>query len=88
MVDVQKESGGMKMRQTVGKWGNSLAIRLPGDISPFQKGEAVDVVPRGEGVIIMPIKRRRSMKELLAGEKKFHGELADFGPAVGDEADI
>ena len=75
------------MIQTVGVWGNNLAVRIPKDVSFLKKGQSVEVIVKDDMVQIVPVKRRRSMAELLAGHKGvFKGELVDFGPEAGDEA--
>jgi antitoxin MazE len=77
------------MAQTIGMWGNNLAIRIPREIKIFERGENVELVPVDEGLLIRPTKRRRSMAELMAGEKGiFDGELIEFGEAAGDEAEL
>lgn len=75
------------MIQTVGVWGNNLAVRIPKNTSFLKKGQAVEVVVKDDMIQIVPVKRKRSMAELLAGQNEvFKGELVDFGPEEGDEA--
>jgi antitoxin component of MazEF toxin-antitoxin module len=77
------------MLQIIGKWGNNLAVRIPKEISTFTQGETVDVVQTGDSLLIAPLKKKRSMAELLSKEKGVHeGELADFGKAVGGEYEL
>ena len=75
------------MIQTVGAWGNNLAVRIPRNVSFLQKGQSVEVIIKDDMIQIVPVKKRRSMTEILAGHKGvFKGELVDFGPEAGDEA--
>ena len=74
------------MVQTVGVWGNNLAVRIPKNVPFLQKGQSVNIIIKDDMLQIVPIKRRRSMAELLAEQKGvFKGELVDFGSEVGDE---
>jgi antitoxin MazE len=54
---------------TVQKWGNSLAIRIPGsyakDIS-LQQGTPVDLIKEKDKLVIVPKKTGLKLKELLA----------------------
>jgi antitoxin MazE len=79
---------------TVGKWGKSLAIRLPGDIvkaAGVRDGERVDVEAHDGDIVI-----RRALPRFTLGEL-FHGKSAeewraaysgafDWGPDRGREA--
>ena len=77
------------MIQTVGIWGNNLAVKIPKDVSFLKKGQSVEVIVKDEIIHIVPVKKRRSMAELLAGHNGiFKGELVDFGPDVGEEVVI
>jgi antitoxin component of MazEF toxin-antitoxin module len=78
------------MYQTIGKWGNNLAIRIPSGVTYFKKGQLVEVLIEEERIQIVPVKRRRKMAELLASETKntHPGEMVDFGPDVGGEAPL
>jgi len=54
---------------TVQKWGNSLAIRIPGsyakDIS-LQQGTPVDLIKEKDKLVIVPQKPGLKLKDLLA----------------------
>lgn len=75
------------MIQTVGVWGNNLAVRLPKSVSFLKKGQSVEIVVEKDMIQIVPVKRRRTMAELLANENitTHPGDLVDFGPDVGKE---
>ena len=75
------------MLQTVGKWGNNLAVRIPNEVTILRKGQSVNVVVKDDIIQIIPIKKRRTMAEILAPEtQETHpGILVDFGADVGNE---
>lgn len=72
------------------KWGNSLAVRIPKVIATecgIEENSSVEISLRGKQIIIMPVKKEYSLKELLAGVTKdnIHSEF-DTGHPVGKEA--
>ena len=79
------------METRIGKWGNSLALRIPQPVAAqmgLSIGAAVELIPRGEELIVSVIKQPRTqLDDLLAGvaESNLHGEV-DSGPSVGGEA--
>lgn len=78
------------MNTQVGKWGNSLAVRIPGTYAKeleLKEGAELEVTRVDGGLLLRPRKREYTLDELLAGIKPghMHGE-ADWGPAVGREA--
>ena len=79
------------METRIGKWGNSLALRIPQPMA-VQVGlsvdAAVELTPRGGELIITLIKQPRTqLEDLLSGvtESNLHGEV-DSGPSLGGEA--
>lgn len=79
------------MKTRIGKWGNSLALRIPQPVAAqvgLSFDAAVELTPRGEELIISVIKQPRTqLDDLLTGitENNLHGEV-DSGPSVGGEA--
>ena len=79
------------METRIGKWGNSLALRIPQPVAAqvgLSVDAAVELTPRGEELIVSLIKPPRTqLADLLAAvtESNLHGEV-DSGPAVGREA--
>jgi antitoxin MazE len=78
------------MNTQVGKWGNSLAVRIPATYAKelhLQDGMEVEVTRLDDGLLLRPRKRAYTLDELLAQVKpeNIHGET-DWGPAVGREA--
>ena len=77
------------MEVTIQKWGNSLAIRIPGsyakDIS-LQQGTTVDLIKEKDKLVIMPKKPGLKLKNLLAKitADKIHKEEFPEGP-IGKE---
>jgi antitoxin MazE len=78
------------MKTKIGKWGNSLAVRIPGAYAKeLQLGEGVevDVTRVNGGLLLRPHKRQYSLEELLERitPDNAHSET-DWGLPVGREA--
>jgi antitoxin MazE len=79
------------MQTTIGKWGNSLALRLPRTIAADARlceGTAVELQIVGDTLVVRPATRPRyQLAELLEGYRPEHRhEEIDWGPPVGREA--
>ena len=79
------------MHGQIGKWGNSLAIRIPGPIAreiELREGKDVDIAVADGRMVITPLEKRYSytLDELLAGftDENIHAEIEIGGP-VGAE---
>jgi antitoxin MazE len=78
------------MKTAAQKWGNSLAIRIPGVYAKeigLTPGAAVDLEIKAGKLVISPrLRPRYSLKELLAQVKKsnLHSEI-DWGRSEGSE---
>jgi antitoxin MazE len=77
------------MKTTVQKWGNSLAIRIPRNISRDTKvteGSSVDVTVDNGNIILSPSANQYSLKELLkkVKEENIHSEIST-GDRMGGE---
>jgi antitoxin MazE len=77
------------MKTTVQKWGNSLAIRIPRNISRDTKvteGSSVDVTVDNGNIILSPSANQYSLKELLkkVKEENIHSEIST-GDRTGGE---
>ena len=77
------------MTTQVGKWGNSLAVRIPGAYAKeldLHEGAEVEVRRVKGGLLLKRRTREYSLDELLAQvtPENIHGET-DWGPAVGNE---
>ncbi|MBY0526350.1 MAG: AbrB/MazE/SpoVT family DNA-binding domain-containing protein [Gemmataceae bacterium] len=78
------------MKIQVGKWGNSLAVRIPGTYAKdldLREGEELELTPISGGLVLRRGKVAYSLEELLKGitPENTHGET-DWGQAVGREA--
>ena len=77
----------------IGKWGKSLAVRLPGDIvseANLKEGERVDVATHDGDIVIRRTVRRFTLEELFHGKsaqewRDAYAEAFDWGPDVGRE---
>lgn len=79
------------MRTKVRKWGNSLALRLPGSfVKELRLSDSSDInlTLTENKIVISPVRPQKgySLKKLLAriSKKNLHNE-ADTGKAVGKE---
>jgi antitoxin MazE len=78
------------MHIQVGKWGNSLAVRIPGTYAKeleLEEGVELEVTRVEDGMLLRPRKRKYTLKELLkqVTPENIHGET-DWGPPRGREA--
>lgn len=77
------------MKTQVGKWGNSLAVRIPGSYAKelqLKEGTELDLTPVKGGLLLRRRKHEYTLEELLAQitPENIHGET-EWGPAVGRE---
>lgn len=78
---------------TVGRWGNNLAVRLPGEIvqaTGLAEGERVEIEVRESEIVIRRAPSRFTLKELFRGRNPEEWRAAyagafDWGPDVGRE---
>jgi len=78
---------------TVGRWGNNLAVRLPGEIVDAIKlrdGERVEIDAQDGEVVIRRARPRISLEDLFRGRSpdEWRAEYArayNWGPDVGRE---
>jgi antitoxin MazE len=79
----------MAQRVVVGRWGVSLAVRLPRDAAltaGFENGTSVEVEARRGEVVIRSVRPRYSLDELLKGvTPEAMREAFDWGPDAGRE---
>jgi len=87
--DILRERGNKKMTHTIGQWGSSLAIRLPKSASFLRKGQSVDIVVEDNTIKIIPIKRMKSIDEILKDDDISTSPdlFIDFG-SIGREVDL
>ena len=79
---------------TIGRWGKSLALRLPSELAgrlSLTEGEAVELEQRDDEIVIRKVTRPLTLESLFAGKSpedwreiyRDHG--VDWGPDVGRE---
>lgn len=78
------------MNTQLGKWGNSLAVRIPGTYAKeldLKEGAEVEVIRVDGGLLLRPHKRAYKLEDLLAQIKpeNIHAET-DWGPTAGGDA--
>jgi antitoxin MazE len=77
----------------LGRWGKSLALRLPHEIASklnLREGEIVEVDAGGDSIIIQRAKHQYTIEELFAGRspeewRATYAGAYDWGPDVGRE---
>jgi antitoxin MazE len=78
-----------RMQVQVGRWGNSLGLRIPKDIAlrtGLREGARVDVETDGDRIIISPARQRYVLADLLKGmTPEAMREAFDWGPDKGRE---
>jgi len=77
------------MKATVQKWGNSLAIRIPKNISMdarVSEGSNINIMIENGNIILSPTTKEYSLKELLKKitNKNIHSETPT-GSHIGKE---
>lgn len=78
------------MKTQIGKWGNSLAVRIPGTYAKelqLAEGAEVEVTRVRGGLLLRMPKHEYTLDELLAQitPENLHGET-EWGPPQGREA--
>ncbi len=78
------------MRTQLNKWGNSLAVRIPGacvkDLA-LREGMTLDVRAIGGKLVLRPVANDITLERLVRKitPENCHGET-DWGPALGGES--
>jgi antitoxin MazE len=78
----------------VGRWGKSLAVRIPGEVANaagIGGGERVEVEARDGDIVIRRAAPRFTLEELFRGKtarqwRALYAGAYDWGPDVGREA--
>ena len=81
------------MKAKVERWGSSLAVRLPAEITAgttLRAGQNVDVVVQGSEVVISSVEPRLTAKEMFRGRsteewRAMYADHYEWGPDVGRE---
>ncbi len=77
----------------IGKWGNNLAVRLPGEVADalrWREGERVEVETQDGNVVIRRTAARVALADLFRGKtaEAWRADYAgayEWGPDVGRE---
>ena len=77
------------MKTQIGKWGNSLAVRIPGAYAKdlrLEEGMQLELTVVDGGLLLQPKREALTLEQLVAGitPENVHGET-DWGPSVGRE---
>lgn len=78
------------MSTNIGKWGNSLGLRIPGWVAEqihLNEGDEVSLSVEGSRLVVTPVRRKKyTLAELLDGmsENNLHSEI-DWGEPMGRE---
>lgn len=77
------------MRTTVQKWGNSLAIRIPKNITKdtnVSEGSTIDILVENGNIILHPSTGEYSLQELLKKitNENIHSEVTTGGQTGGE----
>lgn len=78
------------MQTKIQRWGNSLGVRIPRSFAAearVEAGSIVDISLEEGTLLIRPLRRRYSLRELLkkVTARNLHGEV-DTGAPVGRES--
>jgi antitoxin MazE len=77
------------MRVRVARWGNSLGLRIPKDVSlraGLREGSRVDIEMEGDRIVISPSRPRYVLAEMLQGmTPEAMRQAFDWGPDRGRE---
>ena len=78
------------MQTKIQRWGNSLGVRIPRSFAAearVEAGSSVDISVEEGSLLIRPLRRRYSLRDLLkkVTARNLHGEVGT-GAAVGREA--
>lgn len=77
----------------VGKWGKSLAVRVPGEVAKeagIGPGERVEIAAEDDAIIIRRAAPRYTIAELFRGSspeewRRLYAGAFDWGPDIGRE---
>ncbi len=78
------------MRTSIGKWGNSLALRLPRKLAEdigLVEGATVDLRIEGDALVVVPARKKYRLSDLLAETKpEARRAETEWGASRGKEA--
>jgi antitoxin MazE len=78
------------MQVKIARWGNSLGVRIPGEMARrigLAEGARVDIEVKNDRLVLSRARPRYALEELLRGmDRKAIGEAFDWGADQGREA--
>jgi antitoxin MazE len=80
-------------RAIIGRWGSSLAVRLPVELAAslnLREGERIELDSSADQIVIRRTKPRYTLEEMFAGKRDdewraLYADAFDWGPDVGRE---
>lgn len=91
IYNVDTMSDEIRLRSSVGKWGNSAAVRIPASLlaqASLKDKQAIDLVLSGGRITLEPVTNQElCLDDLLSGitSSNLH-ESIEFGQPLGKEA--
>lgn len=80
-------------KATVGRWGSSLAVRLPAELAAtlrLREGERIEMDAETDQIVIRRSKPRDTLEEMFADKsaeewRALYADAFDWGPDLGQE---
>jgi antitoxin MazE len=93
MHEISLDDEDVMSQATIGKWGKSLAVRLPSDVASVAgicEGVRVEITTQEDAILIRRVAPRYRLAELFAGKspqewRALYADAWDWGPDVGRE---
>lgn len=81
-------------RAIIGRWGRTLAVRLPASVArklALDEGGRVEGEVEGDAIVIRKASPERALEDMFAGRsaqewRAFYRDAYDWGPDLGREA--
>ena len=78
---------------TIGRWGSSLAVRLPAELAAslnLREGERIEMDSGADQIVIRRAKPRYTLEDMFADKpadewRAVYADAFDWGPDVGQE---
>ncbi len=80
-------------RATIGRWGRSLAVRLPAELAAslnLREGERIEIDSGTDQIVIRRAKPSYTLEEMFSGKqadewRALYADAFDWGPDIGRE---